>query len=38
VRVVRTVAEVRAVLADERRAGRRIGLVPTMGAFQATWP
>jgi pantoate--beta-alanine ligase len=33
VRVVRTVAEVRAVLADERRAGRRIGLVPTMGAF-----
>jgi pantoate--beta-alanine ligase len=30
---VRTVAELRALLAPERRAGRRIGLVPTMGSF-----
>lgn len=30
---VRTVAELRAVLAPHRRAGRTIGLVPTMGAF-----
>jgi pantoate--beta-alanine ligase len=28
-----TIAEVRAALAQPRRAGRRIGLVPTMGAF-----
>ncbi len=34
-RVVRTVAELRAQLAPERRAGRTIGLVPTMGAFHA---
>jgi pantoate--beta-alanine ligase len=34
-RVVRTVAELRALLAPERRAGRSIGLVPTMGAFHA---
>jgi pantoate--beta-alanine ligase len=33
VKTVRTVSEVRAALAPERRAGRRIGLVPTMGAF-----
>jgi len=32
-RIVRTVAELRALLEPERRAGRRIGLVPTMGAF-----
>jgi pantoate--beta-alanine ligase len=32
-RTVRTVAEVRTALLDARRAGRRIGLVPTMGAF-----
>jgi len=30
---VRSVAELRAVLDPERRAGRTIGLVPTMGAF-----
>jgi pantoate--beta-alanine ligase len=33
VRTVRTVREVREALAPERRAGRSIGLVPTMGAF-----
>jgi pantoate--beta-alanine ligase len=33
VRTVRTVAELRAELAAPRRAGRTIGLVPTMGAF-----
>jgi len=33
VRTVRTVAEVQSALADHRRAGRTIGLVPTMGAF-----
>ncbi len=32
-RLVRTIAEVRAALADPRRAGEQIGLVPTMGAF-----
>ena len=32
-RTVRTVRELREVLAPERRAGRSIGLVPTMGAF-----
>ena len=31
--VVRTVADLRRVLAGHRRAGRTIGLVPTMGAF-----
>jgi pantoate--beta-alanine ligase len=31
--VVRTVADLRAALAPERRAGRTIGLVPTMGSF-----
>jgi pantoate--beta-alanine ligase len=31
--VVRTVAELRAALSEPRRAGRRIGLVPTMGAL-----
>jgi pantoate--beta-alanine ligase len=31
--VVRTVAELRAALLPERRAGRTIGLVPTMGFF-----
>jgi len=30
---VRTVAELRALLAPGRRAGRKIGLVPTMGCF-----
>jgi pantoate--beta-alanine ligase len=33
VRTVRTVKELRAALAPERRAGRSIGLVPTMGYF-----
>ena len=32
-RTVRTVAELREVLAPRRRAGQTIGLVPTMGAF-----
>ncbi|MGI9094930.1 MAG: pantoate--beta-alanine ligase [Thermoleophilaceae bacterium] len=32
-KTVRTVAELRAELAEPRRAGRRIGLVPTMGSF-----
>jgi pantoate--beta-alanine ligase len=32
-RTVRTVAELRAALADPRREGRTIGLVPTMGAL-----
>jgi pantoate--beta-alanine ligase len=32
-RTVRTVRELRDALAPERRAGRTIGLVPTMGAF-----
>ena len=32
-RIVRTVAEMRAELAAPRREGRSIGLVPTMGAF-----
>jgi pantoate--beta-alanine ligase len=31
--VIRTVAELRAMLLAHRRAGRTIGLVPTMGAF-----
>jgi pantoate--beta-alanine ligase len=31
--VIRTVAELRTALLDSRRAGRTIGLVPTMGAF-----
>jgi pantoate--beta-alanine ligase len=33
VRTVRTVRDLREALAPERRAGRSIGLVPTMGAF-----
>jgi pantoate--beta-alanine ligase len=33
VRTARTVAELRRLLAPERRAGRSIGLVPTMGYF-----
>lgn len=32
-RTLRTIAELKAALAQPRRAGRRIGLVPTMGAF-----
>jgi pantoate--beta-alanine ligase len=32
-RTLRTVAELRAALTQPRRAGRRIGLVPTMGSF-----
>ena len=32
-RNLRTAAEVRTALAAHRRAGRTIGLVPTMGAF-----
>ena len=32
-RTVGTIAELRVALAEPRRAGRRIGLVPTMGAF-----
>ena len=34
-RTIRTVAELRQQLAGARRAGRTIGLVPTMGAFHA---
>jgi pantoate--beta-alanine ligase len=34
-RVVRTIADVRAHVAQARRAGRSVGLVPTMGAFHA---
>jgi len=33
VKTVRTVAELRALLGDDRRAGRTIGLVPTMGSL-----
>lgn len=33
IRIVRTVAELRTVLAPDRRAGQAIGLVPTMGAL-----
>jgi pantoate--beta-alanine ligase len=33
VRTVRTVSDLRDALAPERRAGRSIGLVPTMGSF-----
>jgi pantoate--beta-alanine ligase len=32
-RIVRSVAELRGTLANARRSGSRIGLVPTMGAF-----
>jgi pantoate--beta-alanine ligase len=32
-RTLRTVSELRAALAEPRRAGRTIGLVPTMGSF-----
>ena len=32
-RTVRTVGDLRAALAGSRRAGRTIGLVPTMGSF-----
>ena len=32
-RVVRTVSEVRAVVAEARAAGRKVGLVPTMGSL-----
>ena len=32
-RTVRTIGELRAALKEPRRQGRRIGLVPTMGAF-----
>lgn len=32
-RTLRTVAELRTALSESRRAGRSIGLVPTMGAF-----
>lgn len=32
-RVVRSIADLRVALDAERRAGRRVGLVPTMGAF-----
>jgi pantoate--beta-alanine ligase len=35
VKTVRTIAEVRAHVADARARGRTIGLVPTMGAFHA---
>jgi pantoate--beta-alanine ligase len=34
-KTVRMIAELRAALAEERHGGRRIGLVPTMGAFHA---
>jgi pantoate--beta-alanine ligase len=32
-KILDTIADVRAALAEPRRAGRKIGLVPTMGAF-----
>jgi pantoate--beta-alanine ligase len=35
VKTLRTIAEVRAHVAGARRAGRSIGLVPTMGAYHA---
>jgi pantoate--beta-alanine ligase len=35
VRTLRTIAEVRAYVAQARAAGRSVGLVPTMGAFHA---
>jgi pantoate--beta-alanine ligase len=35
VRAIRTVAELRPVIFEQRRAGRSVGLVPTMGAFHA---
>jgi len=35
VRMLRTVSELRAALREPRRAGRTIGLVPTMGSFHA---
>jgi pantoate--beta-alanine ligase len=35
VRIARTVADVREILREPRVQGRRIGLVPTMGAFHA---
>jgi pantoate--beta-alanine ligase len=34
-KTLRTIGDVRAYVADARRRGRRIGLVPTMGAFHA---
>ena len=34
-KTLRTIGEVRAHVADARHAGRRVGLVPTMGAFHA---
>jgi pantoate--beta-alanine ligase len=34
-KTVRTVAEMRAYVAEARREGRSVGLVPTMGAFHA---
>lgn len=34
-RIIRTVSELRQALASERKAGRSIGLVPTMGALHA---
>jgi pantoate--beta-alanine ligase len=34
-KTVRMIAELRAALAEERHGGRRIGLVPTMGALHA---
>src|SRR3954451_18469669 len=34
-RTVRTIPELRAYVADQRAAGRSVGLVPTMGAFHA---
>lgn len=32
-RIVRTIAEIRAIVTAAQRAGKRVGLVPTMGAF-----
>jgi len=34
-KIVRTIAELRSGLAETRRRGKRIGFVPTMGAFHA---
>lgn len=34
-KIIRTVAEIRAVVADAKQQNRTVGLVPTMGAFHA---
>ena len=34
-RIIRTIAEVRAAVGETKRSGKTVGLVPTMGAFHA---